>query len=149
VPWVIENQTRPLVGFAFPTQPRLLPNGANIFNTPRTDLYFAKRPALESPYLTVAAVALRSGCRELGFWSGAADWEYPLWVLTAKPDGQVRVDGVLVDNDSVHASSFGSTPCLIVGVTATQPASVVVSDGDFVKAWAQGGVSLYKPLAGP
>ncbi len=148
VPWVIDNQTRPLVGFAFPTQPRLLPNSATIFNSSRTDLYFAKRPALEGPYLTVAALAVRSGCREVGFWSGAADWEYPLWVLTATPDGRLRVDGVLVDNDSVHASRFGSTPCLIVGVTPTQAASVVVGDVDFVETWTQGGVSLYKPLAG-
>jgi len=143
LPWVIDNQTRPLVGFAFPTQPRLLPDGTTIFSASRTDLYFAKRPELASGYVTVAALAMQSGCREVGFWSGPADWEYPLWVLTTPPAGRSRVDGVIVNNQSIHAPGFASQPCALVAVIPNQPESVVVGGVDFVKSWSDGGVSLY------
>jgi hypothetical protein len=139
VPWVIDNQTRPLVGFAFPAQPRYLPDGATIFNTPRTDLYFVK--GKKGPYVAAAEAASRIGCREIGFWSGPADWEYPLWVLA----GASRVDSVFVNNETKQATSFASQPCMVVDVTADQPAGLLIDGVQFTRSTTLDGMSLYTP----
>jgi hypothetical protein len=152
VPWVIDNQTRPMVGFALPTAinltPRYLPDGDTIFNAPRTDLYFGKRRSLEGPYADVAAAAAVKGCREIALWSGGDDWEYPLWVLAGKSDGQVRVDHVLVNNESINAQRFGSKPCLLVVLIISLPQSVTIDGVEFTQTWIEEGVGLYEPAAG-
>jgi len=149
VPWVIDNQTRPLVGFALPTQPRLLPDGETIFNVPRTDLYFAKRQQLEATYAAIAAEANQMGCHEIGFWSGPADWEYALWVVANGSVGHSRVDSVLVSNESKDASKFTSKPCLVVSVNPDQAATVAIGGMPFDLSWSQGGVGTYLPSAAP
>jgi hypothetical protein len=149
VPWLVDNQTRPMVGFALPesinTQPRYLPAGDTIFNTPRIDLYFAKRPALKAPYETAMARAAESGCREVALWSGTDDWEYPLWVLASKSEGAVRVDQVHVDNESINAHRFGSRPCLLVVLVSDQPPAVAIDGVEFRQTWSREGVGLYEP----
>jgi hypothetical protein len=149
VPWVIDNQTRPMVGFPLPVainpEPRFLPSGATIFNTSRTDLYFVKRPNLESPYVDAMKLASRKGCGEIALWSGPDDWEYPLWVLVNRSAGQARIDQVLITNQSIDAQRFGVTPCLLVTLTSEQPPSVAVGGIQFTLSWIQGGVGLYEP----
>lgn len=152
VPWVIDNQTRPLVGFALPTAinptPRYLHVGATIFNTSRTDLYFVKRQELKHPYVEVVARADQLNCREIGFWSGAADWEYPLWVLANQSSHPSRIDSVFVNNESIQTTRFGPTPCVVVAVTPDQPASVLIDGVEFTKVWSQQGVVLYEHSRG-
>jgi hypothetical protein len=145
VPWVIDNQTRPLVGFALPAQPRYLPEGATIFNQSRTDLYFVKRKELKDPYIAIANTADQANCREIGFWSGGADWEYPLWFLARQSRPESRIDSVQVSNDSKRASSFASKPCLVVVVNPDQPEALVIDGVRFIRTWRQNGVSLYAP----
>ena len=142
VPWVIDNQTRPLVGFAFPAQPRYLADGATIFNTSRTELYFVK--GRKGPFIEAAAAANQIDCQEIGFWSGPADWEYPLWVLASRS----RVDAVLVNNESKHAAGFASKPCMLVDVTADQPPNLVIDGVQFTRSAILDGMSLYAPSQG-
>jgi hypothetical protein len=153
VPWVIDNQTRPMVGFALPVelnmQPRYLRAGANIFNTSRTDLYFAKRPLLKGPYAYVTALAAQRGCHDIGLWSGPDDWEYPLWVLARQSNDRARIDAVFVENQSARAPSFAPKPCVLVGVLPDQPAVAVVGGVQFTRSWSGHGVSLYVPSSGP
>lgn len=151
VPWVIDNQTRPMVGFALPTAinptPRYLPDGETIFNAPRADLYFVKRQSLQGPYADAVAGAAAKGCREIALWSGGNDWEYPLWVLAGMSDGQVRVDQVLVSNESISAQRFGSKPCLLVVTTISLPQSLTIDGVEFTQRWIEEGVGLYEPVA--
>jgi hypothetical protein len=140
VPFVIDNQSRPVVGFAFPLNPRLLAEGATIFNTPRDDLYFVKNPTFEAPVRRVAADAQSAGCREIGMWLRGNDWEYPLWAL-AGPG--TRFDQAILANASETATRFGSRPCLLV-TTIDAPAPTIELDRVFfVESWAENGVAFY------
>jgi hypothetical protein len=149
VPWVIDNQTRPMVGFELPTaispQPRYLPVGETIFNTPRTDLYFAKQQTRETPYVNAMARASQMGCRDVALWSGPADWEYPFWVLAKQFNAAARIDQVFVNNESNNAHRFGSTPCVLVTATPGQPPFVQLGGVEFTQIWIQEGVGLYEP----
>ena len=151
VPWVVDNQTRPLVDFWLPgwlnPVPRPIPTGRSIFNAQRSDLYFVKAPYLEAPYVLVAKQAAEQRCREIALWSGPDDWEYPIWVLSGEFGDGVRVDQVFIDNPSVTASRFGSRPCLLVDLTSNQPSSVSLDGVEFVTTWTQNGVALYEPRA--
>ena len=149
VPWVIDNQTRPLVGFALPTainpQPRLVPTGETIFNASRNDLYFVKDPSLEAPYVRVAKQAAAQQCHEIALRGGPDSWEYPFWVLTNEFGDNARIDQVFVDNPSAGATRFGSTPCMLVSVTSDQPSSMFLDGVEFAMSWSQDGVGLYQP----
>ncbi len=149
VPWVIDNQTRPMVGFALPTaisaQPRYLPVGETIFNVPRTDLYFAKQQTLEAPYVNATAQASQMGCHDIALWSGPADWEYPFWALARQLDGQARIDQVFITNESNGAHRFGSTPCALVAAVPGQPPFVQLGGVKFKQMWTQEGVGFYEP----
>lgn len=145
VPWVIDNESRPLVGYRIPHTAAYLPEGANIFNTPRIDLYFAKRHELEAPYSSVATRAQATGCTEIALWSGPDGWEYPLWVLTDRLNGVSRVDQVMVVNESIRAPGFGTPPCLLVVLMPNQPPTVDLGGVEFTQTASQNGVGLYEP----
>lgn len=145
MPWVIDNQTRPLVGLAIYPGSRTLPVGETIFNTSPTDLYFVKRPDLEVPYASAVNEAERLGCSEIGLWAGQDDWEYPLWALATRSGDKLRIDQVFVTNESAHAARFGSRPCLLVSLTPEQPPNVDLDGVGFTQIWLQGGVGLYEP----
>jgi len=145
VPWVIDNQTRPLAGFAIGRASRSLPAGETIFNTSRADLYFVKRRELKVPYVNAVERAKQAGCAEIGLWSGADDWEYPLWVLAQASDGRARVDQVFVTNESAHAVRFGAVPCMLVAVVPDQPATVDLGGITFTRISSEAGVGVYEP----
>jgi hypothetical protein len=140
VPFVIDNQSRPVVGFAFPLNPRLLAEGATIFNTPRDDLYFVKNPTFEAPVRRVAADARSAGCREIGMWLRGNDWEYPLWAL-AGPG--TRFDQAILTNASETATRFGSRPCLLVTTIDAPTPTIELDRVLFVESWAENGVAFY------
>jgi hypothetical protein len=148
VPWVIDNQTRPLVGFSLPVainvQPRYLPAGETVFNAPRTDLYFVKWNVLQQPYDLAAKRAAETGCGRIALWSGGNDWEYPLWALMSRPDGTLEIEQVFVTNESSREPGPGGAPCLLVDLTDDQPASVDLSGARFTKTWTAAGVTLYE-----
>lgn len=74
-PWLVANRSRPLVASA------VLQTSPSILATSRTDQYFAKRPELEGPYRSAAALIAARGARRVGLISHEDAWEYPLWVL--------------------------------------------------------------------
>jgi hypothetical protein len=143
VPFVIDNQSRPMVGFAFPLNPRLLPEGATIFNLPREQLYFVKDPSLEVPARRVAADAQSSGCGEVAMWLRGNDWEYPLWALTG---GRSRFDQAILSNASETATHFGSRPCLLLTTIDAPTPTIELDRALFIESWAENGVALYTPL---
>lgn len=143
VPFVIDNQSRPMVGFAFPLNPRLLPEGATIFNTPREQLYFVKNRSFEGPVRRAAADAQSSGCGEVGMWLRGNDWEYPLWALTG---GKSRFDQAILMNASATATRFGSRPCLLVTTIDAPTPTIELDRALFIESWAENGLALYTPL---
>jgi 4-amino-4-deoxy-L-arabinose transferase-like glycosyltransferase len=74
-PWLVANRSRPLVASA------ALQTSPSILATSRTDQYFAKRPQLEEPYRSAAALIAARGAQRVGLICHEDAWEYPLWVL--------------------------------------------------------------------
>jgi hypothetical protein len=74
-PWLMANRSRPLIASA------ALQTSPSILATSRTDQYFAKRPELEQPYRSAAALITARKARRVGLVSHEDAWEYPLWVL--------------------------------------------------------------------
>jgi hypothetical protein len=74
-PWLAANRSRPLVASA------ALQTSPSILATSRTEQYFAKRPMLEAPYRSAAALITARGARRVGLVCHEDAWEYPLWVL--------------------------------------------------------------------
>jgi hypothetical protein len=144
VPWTFENASRPLLPFALPREARYVPAGRTIFDTSRIDLYFAKRPELETPYSNAIARAEQDGCREIGLQTGPADWEYPLWVLAATKDG-ARIDQIMVNNESAHLAQFGAAPCALIVVVPDKPATIDIGELSFTRVSVDNGVGLYEP----
>ncbi len=145
MPWTLDNASRPLVGYAIPHEARYIPAGQTIFSTSRLDLYFAKRHELEGPYSHAVALATASSCRNIGLWTGAADWEYPLWVLGDMSGHDIRVTQVMVQNVSAHESQPGNPPCLLVVVVPDRPDAISIDSVAFTKVYDENGVGIYGP----
>jgi hypothetical protein len=117
MPWVLFNQTRPILGTK------------NIFNTSRDEQYFNSndRQQLENSYSWAArymAEDMKGQCRDIGLYLSEDDWEYPLWILLRQKIGkEVRIEAVNVENISAH--QYGEfpefTPCAVI---ALNPLSV-------------------------
>jgi hypothetical protein len=145
IPFVIDNASRPMIGFALLENSRLLPEGETIFNTSRTHLYFVKDSSLEDPVVQVAAEARSSGCSEIALWLRGNDWEYPLWALTRG----ARFDHVFVKNASANAEHFGSRPpCLLVTTVSNRPATIELDGTSFLQSWSENGVFVYTASPG-
>ena len=74
-PWLAFNRSRPiLASVALETSPSIL-------RASRTEQYFAKRPELQTPYQSAAALLGTHHARRVGLVFTEDDWEYPLWIL--------------------------------------------------------------------
>src|SRR5205814_8571008 len=140
LPWVLDNASRPMIGYALPREARYLPAGESIFNAPRTDVYFAKRPELEKPYSEAVGLAAATGCTEIGLWTGAADWEYTLRALGNMSGSSIRVDQIMVHNESAQLARPGGKPCLLVVVVPDKPPSIQLNGVTFTRLFVENGV---------
>jgi hypothetical protein len=91
-PWLVANRSRPLVASA------ALETSPSILTTSRTDQYFAKRPALEAPYRSAAALITAHGARRVGLICHEDAWEYPLWILL----GSAWRSTPVIEHTAVH-----------------------------------------------
>jgi len=126
LPFAFYNMTRPLVAsldLQTLRQNKLKLTSKNIWNTPRSSMYFLFRPDIESDYRQIAAALIANldatGCREIGLVLGEDDWEYPLHVLSRRNESfAFRFEHIEVRNPSGALSgSFAFRdfhPCAIV-----------------------------------
>ncbi len=143
LPWVLDNQSRPLLG------------SQNIFTAPRVDQYFVNRPTLEAPYLDTAHFIQSTSCSTIGFYAAGLDgwgypigldaWEYPLWVLlNPSGNGNIRIEHVLIHNSSAplaQEAPFASFhPCAIIAERfLSDQGSALSSNGElYTRAWSSG-----------
>jgi hypothetical protein len=102
-PIVFENEIRPLSG------------SFNIFNQPRTALYFADRRDLLPSYSAAVKYAAAQPCNDIGLATRADQFLYPLYALLGDLDGARNIREIGVTNVSkVYAGASESTPCVIV-----------------------------------
>jgi 4-amino-4-deoxy-L-arabinose transferase-like glycosyltransferase len=141
LPWVLFNQSRPLVG------------SQSILTTPRIDQYFNNRPNIEAPYLGAVQFIQAKGCSEIGIaisgqdgWGypiGLDAWEYPLWVLL-NPSGQgsVHFEHVTITTSSAPLAQtppFSNFhPCAIIAFrfTSEQGTTLSSNGGTYEQAWS-------------
>ncbi len=71
--WLFFNSTTPI----FAT--------TNVFNTPRGDLYFLRRPDLKQPFQDTAQFLRAQDPDSIGLIVGGDQWQYPLWPLLGGP----------------------------------------------------------------
>jgi hypothetical protein len=135
MPWVVGNQTRPLLG-----DPSLLRMSA-------TERMFFNRPELRAPYVGAADALTARGCGQVGLVIGGNDWEYPLWVLLRERLGpSVRVEHVAVQNVSrAAAATDGPIPCGIVAWDQDLAPAIVWRGVPYQQRWTSGALQLFLP----
>jgi hypothetical protein len=89
LPWVLFNNTRPLIGRR-PYTTRI----DSILKTPQDSIMFAMRPDLKLPYEAAADGFRQLGCRSLALRIDSHDPEYLFWWLLAAPESGIRIENI-------------------------------------------------------
>ncbi len=132
--WLLFNETRPLAG------------QDTLFNTPRLDQYFWSRPDLYPDYVAASQQIAAQNCPQVGLHLGGDDWEYPLWVLLAPQQVEIRSVGVENESRSRPLPNPQFSPCAILYLGATAEPELATSFGPFHRVWT--GDSLRSSLSG-
>ncbi len=66
-------------------------------------------------------------CSQLGIVMDNGDWEYPFWTLTG---GDVRIEHVMVTNQSAFLMDEDFSPCAVIVMTEDRPPDVILPTGD-------------------
>ena len=110
VPWVVYNNTRPLLG----------PD--TLLSSSRIDQYFSGGPHVRESYVAAMRELRDIGCSRIGLSIGGDAAEYPVWVLAGQAcgEGQGRIEHIRVENESARLRSYANAPfdpCAIFMVT--------------------------------
>ncbi len=87
IPWLLFNQTRPVL----PLKP-YTSLGGSIFQETSEVVLFANWHKLRAPYMEVTGAVLRSGCKDVGLRIDSHDIEYPYWRLLDAPESGLRLE---------------------------------------------------------
>jgi hypothetical protein len=88
LPYLIQNQSRPLVG------------ESSIISTSRLDLYFVKQQRIRTAYNRAVDVIVDNCITDVGIDIGGDEWEYPIWTLFDDRGWEPRIEHVNVHNPS-------------------------------------------------
>ena len=94
LPWLIANETRPLVRISALTQE------PSIFEMPRERQYFIEDPDIEAPYRKVIADLVRTRCRIVGVAGGEKTGVYPLVPLARARGLELELHYISVENET-------------------------------------------------
>ena len=140
-PWLVSNQTRPLLG------------DHSILITPRIDQYFANQPNLEPVYQRAVGIIQSKGCRQVGLALGGENWEYPLWVLLNPANrSDIRIEQVNIYTSAAPLARQPAfrdfRPCAILALN-TDEQKEVEANGQYTQVWASGTVAVFFPQVPP
>jgi hypothetical protein len=143
--------------FAFGNKFRPLAAEQNIFNTPRSELYFTNRPQVVASYLGAIDFLKTQNCTQIGFSLGgqanpsALDWEYPFWpLLQENSKQQIYFQHILhPDNKSSRflkeAPYKDFTACAIIASRSNNQPTVekmVVNGITYISKWSKQPISV-------
>jgi 4-amino-4-deoxy-L-arabinose transferase-like glycosyltransferase len=104
-----------------PTKPLPVVYDYNIANLPRV-LSMIYPPALQPDYMEVLELLNREmTCDQVGLVTDNGDWEYPFWVEMRKYHSDLRIEHVLVENDSARLMDESFSPCVVLVMTEQRP----------------------------
>ncbi len=136
-PWVLHNETRPLVGFG---------PDSTVFNTSRVDQMFRARPEIRDEYLATADAVAATGCDQIGLISNDRDfWEYALWNLIQQRAGHpVHITQVNVANASSKHESANEqmSPCILITIAVEQNRPIIIQGRSYHQVWQSGSLRI-------
>jgi len=136
VPWVLLNETRPLLGQYGPAG---INTDRSIINADRVSGYFANFPQTEEPYKGAAEFVRDQGCSQIGLDTRSNDFEYQLWILLKKErDKDVRIEHVNTPGyaraEFRHFREF--RPCAIIAFDdGSERTRIVNSSEAYDRVW--------------
>lgn len=143
--FVFNNKYRPIVA------------QNNIFNTSRNELYFTNRPKLVKPFFEATDFIKTTNCADIGLSLGAEKspsaqyWEYPIWILLNKNNGDLIKFGHIVNSANLSAvksqvyphNQFN--PCAILAIRPSQEPPVetmTFKDRNYIKKWVSNPITV-------
>lgn len=108
LPWVLLNQTRPVVG--------LRPRTAivSVFRADKVDVLFANWLPLRDDFIGATGAILETGCRDVGLRIDSHDLEYPIWWLLEAPQSGIRLEHIDPSPRLVRYADPTFRPCAIL-----------------------------------
>lgn len=143
--------------FAFGNKFRPIAAEHNIFNTPRSELYFTNRPHVAAAYLGGIDFLKKQNCTQIGLSLGgqanpsALDWEYPFWPLLPENSQQKLYFQHILHPDNKSSRFLKESPynnftaCAIIATRSNnQPVveKMVVNGITYVSKWSKQPVSI-------
>jgi len=109
IPYVLLNNTRPLVGLPpWPTAIR------SILVASPEEVLFATNRGLRDDYAAVTEAISRTDCRQVGLRIESNVFEYPFWWLLAAPQSGRRIEGINVGPPLDRYNDPTFEPCAII-----------------------------------
>lgn len=145
LPFALENKFRPIAA------------EHNIFNTPRSELYFTNRPHIAASYLGAIDFLKTQNCTQIGLSLGgqanpsALDWEYPFWPLLQEDSKQTIYFQHILHPDNTSSRFLKAPPykdftaCAIIATRSkNQPPveKMVVNGITYISKWSSQPVSV-------
>jgi hypothetical protein len=143
--------------FAFGNKFRPIAAEQNIFNTPRSELYFTNRPQVVASYLGAIDFLKTQNCTQIGFSLGrqanpsALDWEYPFWPLLQENSRQKIYFQHILHPDNKSSRFLKESPykdftaCAIIASRSNNQPTVekmVVNGITYVSKWSKQPISV-------
>jgi hypothetical protein len=145
VPWVIFNQSRPLLG---ELRVRGLDTDRSIIKRTRISSYF-RAPALEKVYSGAADFVRSKGCSQIGLDIGNNAAEYQFWVLLKRnEDRDVRIEHV---NTPSYVRDLAQRfpefrPCAIIGFGKPDEQTQIGNGSElYHRKWSMPPVGVFLP----
>jgi len=132
-PALLDNDSRPLRG------PK------SILKLSREQALFNNRPDLYEPYVQARKFLRGTGCRDVGMVFAGENWEYPLWVVTARLPGPPRLRHVTIHPyTAAYATRAAHPPCALI--THNRAAAELEIEGQrFHRVWESRELFGYVP----
>jgi len=149
VPWVLLNQTRPLLGQYVRG---IIDTNKSIINTERVSGYFMNLPESEDAYRGATEFVRAQGCSQVGLDIRDNDFEYQLWVLLkSNPDNDIRIEHVNTPGyaRAVSQRFLEFRPCAIIAFDDSGEKTRIVNNSEaFDRAWWAPPVGVFVPAGG-
>ena len=107
-PWVLLNQTRPVIGW----RPRTAI--VSVFEASEENILFANWLPLRDDFVGAVDAVQATGCRQIGMQIDSHDLEYPFWLLLRAPQSGMRLEHIDPPSHLARYVDPAFRPCAIL-----------------------------------
>ena len=136
LPWLLFNNTRPVIGRQ-PWTTRV----DSVLVAPPEEIMFAMAPALRESAQVIAETIARSGCRAVGLRVDSSDPSYLFWWVLGAPESGVHLETIYTYDSLERYLDSSFEPCAVV-CTICQNRALI---GNLPLTGEFGSVRLYGP----